>query len=243
MAFVLTNARLFAGGVDLTAASNKIELACEVDDVDTTTFASSGFKECVGGLASSKVNGTGYWEAGDPTKVDDGTWAAMGASQPWCVCPADATVGAVAYFTSALNTSYTVGGEVGDAAPWEAKGASTWPVVRGQVAHPPGTPRTATGTGTGVQLGAVATGKSLYAVANVLSLSGTGTPTITLAIESDDNSGFTSPTTVATFVAATVAGGQILRAPGPFTDTWYRAKWTISGTSPSMLFVVALGVQ
>lgn len=74
-------------------------------------------------------------------------------------------------------------------------------------------------------------------------MAGTGTPTLTVAIESDDASGFASATTRLTFDAATAAGGQILRTDGTaITDTWYRANWTISGTSPSFLFALALGV-
>ena len=240
--FTLLNARIFTGGADLTANSNKIELASEVSDEDVTSFGSQGWKEVIGGLASTEINGEGQWEAGDLSKVDDNRWAALGGLGPWSVTPGGASVGTLAYFTNALTASYELGGEVGNVAPWKAKGVGSWPLVRGAIGHDPGTARTTTGVGTGVQLGAVAAGKQLYAALHVLSISGTSTPTITAAIESDTTNGFGAPTTRLTFAAATALGGQILRVPGPITDTWWRPKWTISGTTPSFLFVVAFGI-
>jgi hypothetical protein len=242
-ALILDDVRLFCGGADLTGQSNKAELASEVEDKDVTTFGSGGWKEVLGGLASTKITAEGLWSAGDPSQVDDNQFAALGGLNVWTVCPDDAAVGSLTYFTSGLNGSYQLGGSVGDAAPWQAQGMSSWPLVRGEIAHPPGTPRTTDGTGTGVQLGAVAAGQSLYVAVHVLSVAGTSSPTITVAVESDADNSFASPVTVASATAATAPGGQILRVPGPNTDPWFRPKWTITGTTPSFLFVVALGVR
>jgi hypothetical protein len=241
--FVLTDARLWTGGADLATATNKIDLQAAYKDEDVTTFGSNGWSESVAGLASTTINGDGFWEANDPTKVDDAAWLALGGVGAWTICPSGAGAqGTLAYFTSAMESSYHLGGDVGKVAPWSAKAVGTWPLVRGQIAHPPGTARTATGTGTGVNLGAIPAGKSLYASLHVLSVSGTATPSITVAVESDTTSAFSLPTTRLTFAGATAVGGQILRVAGPFTDTWWRPKWTIAGTSPSFLFVVAFGI-
>ncbi|MFE2323584.1 hypothetical protein ACFXD5_06620 [Streptomyces sp. NPDC059385] len=241
--FVLLNARLFAVGADLTGASNKIELSSEVEDKETTNYYSNGYQEVIGGLGSAEVTAEGQWEALDSTKVDNASWAQLGGVGPWTVCPDNAAVGDVAYLTQCLRSSYALGGSVGDVAPWSGKGASAWPLVRGQMAHPAGTARTSTGTGTGVQLGAVTAGKRLYAALHVLSASGT-TPSITARIESDDNSGFTTPTTQLTFTAATAAGGEALRTTGSaITDNWWRIAWTISGTTPSFLFAASFGIR
>lgn len=239
---VLTNARIFTGGADLTASSNKISIEPEFAAEDVTTFASNGWTETMAGLASSAIGAEGLWEAGDLSKVDDSRWASLGGLSAWSITPAGAAVGTLAYFTKALDGEYSLGGEVGKVVPWSAKASGSWPVVRGQIAHDPGTARTATGTGTGAQLGAVAAGKQLYAALHVLSIAGTATPSITVAIESDTTNGFAAPTTRLSFAAATALGGQILRVPGPITDTWWRPKWTISGTTPSFLFVVAFGI-
>jgi hypothetical protein len=240
----LLDVRLFAGGADLSGRSNKVELTAEVEDKDSTNYRSGGWKEVLGGLASSTINAEGQWEAGDPGMVDDATWASLlGVRTPWTISPTDATVGTLAYVTYGLQTSYKLGDQVGEIAPWVAKTAGSWPVARGQIAHPPGTARTATGTGTALQLGPIAAKRRLYAALHVLSVAGTAGPTITARVETDDNSNFTSAATALTFAPATAPGGQILRTDGTAsTDTWYRLAWTITGTTPSFLLAAALGI-
>jgi hypothetical protein len=240
---VLFDVRLFAGGADLSGNSNKAEITAEYEDKDATNYRSAGWKEVLAGLASSAVTAEGQWEAGDPGKVDDNAWATLGGLGPWTISPTDATVGTLAYFTNALRSSYKLGGQVGEIAPWAGKASGSWPMVRGQIAHPPGTARTATGTGTSIQLGAIPAGKRLYAALHVLSVAGTATPTITARVESDNATGFPSPVTQLTFAGATAQGGQILRTDGTaITDDWFRIAWTISGTTPSFLLAAAIGI-
>ena len=241
--FVLDNARLFAGGCDFTSRSNKLELAVDYEVKKSTNFGSAGWEEVMGGLAQSALAGEGQWEAGDLAKVDDQLWAAQGAVAGYTVCPDSAAVADLAYLTQALQAKYQLGGQVGEIAPWQAAFAGRWPLARGKVLHPPGTARTATGNGTAVELAAVPDGQHLYSTLHVLSVSGTSTPTITVKIQSNADNTFGSPTDQITFSAATAIGGQISRVIGPITDTWFRATWTISGSSPSFLFVVGLGIK
>lgn len=240
---ILTNVRCFAVAADLTTVSNKVELSAEVEAKDTTNYGSAGWKETIGGLGSAEISAAGQWEAGDPSKVDDASWSQLGGVGPWSISANNAAaVGDLAYFTSALRSDYKLGDAVGEVAPWTGTAKSAWPLVRGQFAHPPGTARTASGTGTSLNLGAVAAGKRLYAALHVLSVAGT-TPSITARVESDDDTGFASATTRLTFSAATAADGQILRTDGTaITDTWWRIAWTISGTTPSFLFAATLGI-
>lgn len=245
---VLLNCRIFAAGADLTTRSNKIEMASEIEDKDATSFRAvddpdAGWKEVLGGLASTSITASGQWEAGDPGKVDDAMWANLAGrtTHPWTVCPLSAAVGELAYATVGLATSYKLGEAVGEVAPWEAQAKGTSLTARGQVAHPPGTARTATGTGTGINLGALTAGHNLFATLHVLSATGT-TPSITARVESDSDNTWATPTTRATFAAATAAGGQSAIVTGPVTDAWWRVAWTITGTTPSFLFVAALGI-
>jgi len=242
---VLTNVRCFAVGVDLTANSNKIELSSEVEAKESTNYASQGYKEVMGGIASAEISAEGQWEALDATKVDDASWSQLGGVGPWSVSANNgAAVGDLAYFTSALRADYKLFDAVGEVAPWTGTAKSSWPLVRGQFAHPPGTARTTTGTGTGLNVGAVLAGKRLHAALHVLSVAGTATPTITARVESSVDNTFSAPTTRLTFTAATAVGGQILRTAGTaITDPWWRVAWTISGTTPSFLFAATLGVQ
>jgi hypothetical protein len=245
---VLLNTRIFAAGADLTSRSNKVELAVELEDKDATAFRDvadpqAGWKEVLGGLATTTINASGQWEAGDLGKVDDMAWtAATGRTPPnWTVCPLSAAVGELAYTSQGLISSYKQGDAVGEIAPWEAQAKGTAMCGRGQVAHPPGTARTATGTGTGVNLGALLAGQRMLASLHVLSVAGT-TPSLTVRVESDADNSWASPTTQATFSAATALGGQSALISGPITDTWWRVAWTITGTTPSFLFLAALGL-
>ncbi|WP_326729712.1 hypothetical protein [Streptomyces phaeochromogenes] len=240
--FVMTDVRLFTGGADLTSASNKVEVKAEVEEKDATNYASGGYKELLGGLASAEIAGEGQWEAGDPGLVDNATWEQLGGVGPWTIGPRGPGVDSLAYFTNALRADYKVGDAVGEIAPWASSGKSSWPLVRGVFVHPPGIARTASGTGTSVNLGAVPAGKRLYAALHVLSAAGT-TPSLTARIQSDDAPGFGSPTTRLTFNAASAGGGQILRTDSSaITDTWWQIAWTITGTTPSFLFAAAVGI-
>jgi hypothetical protein len=134
-------------------------------------------------------------------------------------------------------------GNVGDVGSWMANGTGTWPLARGRCAHASGVPRTATGSGTAVQLGALAAGQHLYANLHVLSVSGMAAPTLTVTVQSDDNSGFTTPTTRGSFAAKSAVGGEPIRIAGPFTDTYWRVGWTITGTNPSFLFLASFGIE
>jgi hypothetical protein len=247
---ILRNVRLFAGGLDLTGASNKIELNGEYEEKDVTTWGSydvtSGkiAKEVASGLFSSKISASGFWDAGDLTIVDDSTWANRGGQNEWTICPAGATEGNLAWLTNAVSTSYQLLGAVGDIAPWQASMTGTGTLARGVSLSAPGTARTVTGTGTIVQLpAAVPTGKRLCATVHVLSIAGTGTPTFTATVQSAAAIGFASPTTRLTFSAMTTIDGQFQATAGPITDQFYRLNFTISGTSPSFLIAAAVGID
>lgn len=239
---VLTNVRTFAGATDLTAVTNKVEIDPKVAAVNVTNYASEGWTELLGGLAETDIVAAGFWESGaDASFVDPATFAALGAVGPWSFAPDGATDGALAYLTNALTAKYQpIKGNVGDAAGFEATAKGSTKLARGVVAHPPGTARTATGVGSSFQIGALAANQSLYVNLHVLSVSGT-TPSLTVRIESDNATGFPSAVTVGTFTAATAIGGQHMKISGPTTDDWFRAAWTVSGTTPSFLFVVTLG--
>jgi hypothetical protein len=241
--FTLQNVRLFVSGADLTTVNNKVELSAEVEDQDATAFSPSGpaWTEVLAGLRMTEASAEGQWEAGDLTKVDNVSFAGLGVSTPWTVCPVGANVGDLAWLTAMMRTSYSLGDAVGEVAPWSADGKGSWPLVRGLIAHPPGTTRTTTGTGTITQLGAVAAGQSLYAGLHVLSVAGT-TPAITVTIQSAAAVGFASPTTRLTFTSANSVGGEVLRVAGPITDQYYRANWSITGTTPSFLFASSFGI-
>lgn len=253
--YTLGNVRIYAGGLDLTGQSNKVGLTGGYDETDVTGFgdvAADGWiwKTVQKGIGSGKIDASGFHAAGDPSQVDNGLWATQGTVMPWTVLPraqgassaAAPTPGDLAWFLRAVQSSYALGDQVGNVAPYTAAASSSSPLVRGKLLHPAGTARTATGTGTAVQLGAVPDGKAFYAGVHLLSTADAAAA-LTVTVESDDSAAFTSPTTRATFQAAQAVSGQSVMAAGPVTDTHWRVKWTVtSGATPSFMFVVSAGI-
>lgn len=244
---VMLDTRIFCSGADLSGWSNKIEVGEEWEPKDKTNFRSGGAKEIHAGLGSVDITAGGQWEAGDATMPDDTFWANRRAIEPWSFGPtnaSDTAVGNTMYLTSALRTSATLLGEVGETAPWDAKATGSKPLVRGQSMHQSGTARTATGNGTAVDFAAgPTTDQKVYANLHVLSVSGSATPSLTVAVQSDDNSGMTSPTTRGTFAAKTAIGGEAMEIATPGNERYWRVTWTITGTTPSFLFLVTLGIE
>jgi len=243
---VLLDARLFVGGADLSGSGNKIEITEMSEAKKTTNWRSGGAVEVIAGLASTEISAEGQWEAGDASKVDDAFWAQRRTLDPWTASgsgESDLAAGNLMYLTSAPRTKSQIWGNAGEVAAWQASAVGSYSLARGQSAHPSGVPRTANGSGTALQLGAVSSSQCVYANLHVLGVSGTSTPTLTVTVQSDDNSGFTTPTTRGTFVARTAIGGESLRIVGPFTDTYWRVGWTITGSSPSFLFLAAIGIE
>lgn len=240
---VLTNVRAFAGACDLTTVTNKVEVDADIAAERTTNYGSQGYEEVIGGLAETEISAIGYHESGgDITFVDPAMFAALGAVGPWSIGVDGLADGALTWLTNALTAKYDpIKGKVGDVVGFEATAKGSTKLVRGAVAHPPGTARIAAGTGVPVQVGAVSASQALYVNLHVLSVAGTAAPTLTARVESDNAVGFPSPITVGTFAAATALGGQHLKIPGPITDDWFRAAWTITGTTPSFLFLITLG--
>ncbi len=243
---VLLDVRTFLSGADLSGSGNKIELQAEWEAKAVTNWKSGGAEENIAGLGKTEIGGEGQWEAGSTGLPDDAFWANRRQLEPWSIGPngqSDTSVGSLMYLTRALRTKVAYWGSVGDVASWNAQAVGSWPLVRGVSAHPSGTARSATGSGTSIQLGAVTADQHLYANLHVLSVSGTSGPSITAEIESDSATGFPSPTSRGSFAAKTAAGGESIRIAGPFTDDWWRVKWTITGSTPSFLFLVTMGIE
>lgn len=244
----LFNCRLFAGGADLTSRSNVVNLNTEVEEINVTTFkpegdANSGWKEVIAGLRSSTLEASGFWEAGDPAKVDDNNWSGLGSVEAITVGPDGAAVADLAWVMQGLRMRYQVLGDVAQAAPWSANASGNGPLARGVMLNAPTTTLTTTTDGTAVEYIAASSTQRLYANLHVLTTSGES-PLMTVIIESDVDANFDgSETTRITFTEVSEVGSEYKSVAGPITDTWYRVSVTTAGTSPSFTAVVAIGVQ
>lgn len=234
---------ILVGSIEMAGNAKVFDLTTDVAVLDTTSLASTGWTTCIGGNKSGKVN-LDFMQDVATLGVDDTLWPTLGVAgtvKSICTNSAD---GSVAYLLQSIPLSYTpVSGAVGELAMGNISGSSsTGPVVRGQLLHPSNASRTATSTGTGQQLGAVSATQRMYAALHVISASGT-LPTLAVVLQSDDNAGFTTPTSRITFSTATGRTSQMSSVAGAITDTYWRVSYTVGGTgSPTFAFAVTAGV-
>lgn len=238
--YVLTDAFLYAGGYDFTTDANSATLTLDAAALDATNFGSGGATEMVGGLKSTNLAWSGFWQSASGSSdqaPDNQAFPMLGTSQPYTFGPVE-TEGQVAYIFNAMKSNYAQGGDVAALAPFSltAMGTSTDGTIRGRLSKARGTVAATGALGTGVNLGQVTSGQSLYATLHLFTV---GT-SVTITLQSDDNSGFTSPTVQATFGPLTASGGTwMTKIAGPITDNWYR--FVVTSITGSFTLAAAVG--
>lgn len=240
MAIRIVNGRLYLAQYDLSGDLNAIALEATGELQEVTRLTDAGRRR-LAGLKQVQLEARGYWQAGIGL-VDEALFTNLGvADVPLSVAVKDGVAGDNAYLFRAAIGTYEMGAALGEVSPFRAaaEGSAGEVLARGLVLH--NATQTATGVGTAFNLGSVASGQTLYAALHVLTVSGT-TPSLTARLESDDASGFLSPTTRLTFAAKTAAGSEWKTLAGPITDAWWRVGFTISGTAPSFKFIVTAGI-
>lgn len=226
----LTDATTWIGGYDFTTNLNEISLNTSVDDLDATTFGGGGYRARKGGLRTVEATIAGFWESATLDAPDPQVFTNIGVADRVVTMSQASTETSTAYMFQAGKFSYDMFGEVGALTPFNVSMMGTNPVglIRGQVTKAKGNVSATGATGTGVNLGNVGASQYLYATLHVFSA---GT-TITVAVQSDDNAGFTTPTSRITFGPITTAGGTWgVRLAGALAETHYRLNVTaITGT-------------
>lgn len=236
----LTNAFVHVAGHDFSGDSNSLKLTTEVEPKDRTTFGSGGWREFTGGLRSSAFDLAGFWQSDTAAAVDPQVFPNLGASHVHTV-GVDNTEGAAAWSWQAARLRYQLLGEVGELAPFtvSSSGADGVGVVRGWLAKKKGAVSAVGALGSAVEVaGGVSASQHLYGAFHVF----TAGTTITAVLESDDNAGFTTPTTRATVGPLTTTGGTwAARVAGPVTDTWFR--WRVTAVTGTFTVAAFTGVQ
>jgi hypothetical protein len=229
--------------IEMAGNAKVFDLKTDVAVLDTTPLSTTGWTTVTGGLKSGTVN-LEFMQDPATLGVDDTLWPLLGTAGTVKSIVTNSADGSTAYLLQSIPLSYTpVSGNVGELAMGTISGSSsTGPVVRGALLHPSNVSRTSTSTGTGRQLGAVVAGKSMYAALHVISAAGS-TPTLAVILQSDDNAGFTTPTSRITFTTATGRTSQMLSVAGAITDDYWRVSYTIGGTGgPTFAFAVTAGI-
>ena len=228
--------------IEMACNAKSVNLSTEVTPLDTTSLCSTGWTSTIGGLKSGSVD-IEFMQDVAEGGVDDTLYPLLGSPNVVKSVVTASADGSAAYFLKSIPLSYTpIQGAVGELAMGSISGSSaTGPVVRGKLLHPSNVNRTSSSTGTGRQLGAVATGQRVYGALHVIFAS--GTPTLDVIVQSDDNGSFTTPTTRLTFTQATGRTAQLVSAAGPITDDYWRVSYTIGGSgTPTFAFAVTVGI-
>lgn len=236
---VLNNCQIWHGGYDLSGKHNSINIKYGCEIKDKTAFNVSS-RSKISGLTDAEISGAGFWDAASPDKV---FYDGLGVDgQALSVSPSSGGLGQLAYMLKGVDGEYVPGAPIGDLLGFDFAAYGQGDLVRGIVME--NATRTATGTGTARSLDAVLAGQKVHAALHIFSLAGTGTPTLTVTIDSHDaNVWDGSETERFAFTAATAIGAQWMTIDGPITDTWWRVSWTISGTNPSIAFALVLGIK
>jgi hypothetical protein len=227
----LLNAYAYVHGHDFTGDTNEVNLDMEATALNKTTFRSDGWTELTGGAKTSTFNMRGFWQSATSDAVDVEAFPDLAvANRTHTMGPAETETG-VAYMWQAGRFNYELLGAYNELAPFTlgSQGTDGVGVVKGQLAKEKGTVSATGVLGSGVNLGAGAAGKYLYATLHATSV---GT-TMTVQVQSDADNTFASPTTVATFSAVTARGGYWLTRvdASSITDTWFRLNVSaITGT-------------
>lgn len=237
----LKDATIWLEQYDVSGLLNDVDHEAKGAELVSTTFASGGNVERIGGLMDWVVKTSGFWD----TTVQQSLDGLVGSAGKVITVTPNGTENDVCLFGRGLPSGFKKGGKVGEIAAFSGQVAASKSegLLYGRLLAPKAS-RTADASSTGYQSGAALSTQSLYAVLHVFSVSGTS-PTIDVIVESDSANNFPSPTTVATFAQQTAAGCTYLTpVAGPVTDTWYRATWDIGGSAtPTFSFAVGFAIK
>lgn len=232
---VLRDQRLWIGGASLHDSANAVALSLSAEELDRTTIGDTA-RARRGGLSDHSIGVDGYSDKGE---LDAALFASLGlADRVIGVTAPDAAEGAIAYALRAKHGEYQpLGGDVGQLGAFSLAAAADGVIVRGKL----DLLRTITagGVGAGVELEAT-TGKTLYAAAFVTSLSAGAS--IDLTVRSAATGAFSSTTERIAFPTIDAAGGYWQAWSGGSSHAFFRASFSVSGSTPSIEAALILAV-
>ena len=241
-AYILSDTNIYVGGDNVTTFTGSFSTEMMTTMVDGPVLGGGGFMRRYPGLKASSTQISGFADYDADAIARDFGPAQLGSQQLVTVVPAGVGVaGDVALFGRQLIQNIAVpGGAVGDMASFEMSLESDSAWINGLVAAPMAA-RTTTANGTILTMTGPTAAQRVYVGVNLIAASGT-TPSMTVALQSATLIGFGSPTTRATLTAMTAVGWQFASVAGSITDGFWRATFTITGTTPSLTAAVVVGV-
>ncbi len=236
---------ILLGTMDLSSDMTSVTIARTQEGLSDDTFSpTKAFKARMGGLGDAVVGMAGLINLGDGTPAVPTEDSTMFANMSLTGLPLLVSFPGGADFDrckfgKVQQGTYQPGGNVGQRAEWTAEARISAGVFTDGNIMATGA-KTTTFNGVARQLGALSATQKLYAV-----LFATAKTTFTSAvfkIQSDDNSGFTTPTDRITFTTVTGLTSEMPAAvSGAITDDWWRVTCS-SFTGTSLTVYIAMGI-
>lgn len=236
--FVATAAFGYVGALDLSGHIHKWQMNGTAELKKRTTFRNNNANVYKVGLKKTDLSANGYTDLAVGSADDLLHAAYAGRLSRVATFGNDEAEGQPCCMADILTTSFTPGGggQVGEMSEFAlaAVGTDVAGGVRGYLLKEQAAVSATGALGTAVQIGAVSATQYVYATLHLLGTAGTS---ITVLVESDDNSGFTTATTRGTFGPLTASGGNWLTpVAGAISDDWWRLRvsaitgtWTVAG--------------
>lgn len=236
---VLTKCKLWIDKWDLSGSFNAVALRERAAILDQSTFGDLT-RTRLGGVHQVVFAHEGLWAADGTDKIDDVLASKFSLADTIMSIGVEAGAdGEVGYLFRGIAAEYTpLKGRYGEVLGLSVSGEGSDPdgLVRGTIMH--NAARTASGNGTARQLGAVLATEKVFASLHVIAATGTS---LDVKVQSDDGSGFGTPTDVLTFTQATGKTAEWKNAAGVINDDWWRVNYTIVGGS--WTFIVLIGIK
>lgn len=251
---VFRGGALYVAEYDFSGVTRSFGLDTEVDALDRTAIGDTT-RVSIGGLRSGAWTSELYYDSNNaiPPAMEGTlfTYALQsGGSEALIVSyfPGGAAAeDELCYFLRGRPAKLSLPWNLGEVAMLSLSGESAalgqvnpaQSVVQGRLSAR-GAAVSASGVGTGRQLGALTSARQAVAMTGHVT-DRTGTASVVFTLQSDDNSGFTSPTTRATSSTISAVGDFGMEvASGVITDDYWRVIYTVTGTG-TVTFVASMG--
>lgn len=242
---IVTRLAIALDALPLHSTLNNLDVSMGKPTLDATGIKHATRKNAPG-MWESEVSVSGFWASATDAAIAQGI--AAGALKRLSIGVGPTTPGAVAYSLDVREGPYAQGGRVAELYPFSLRALGQSMPLRGLIAinetHQKPGAGSATLTGSAIQLGAVGATETLHAVVHVQD------PAIfnqvDPIIESDDDSGFATPTTALAMTPITFAdgtGAYTGSVAGPITDDWFRMLLTVSGVDTVVPYFCLLAIE
>lgn len=242
--FVGLHNRIYLAHLDLSGKANQVTFG-PLSRVmqECTTYNDGGYTCVAPGHISGTAGINGYQDWAADTLDDEISVGQLGSQYAFTVIPnptGTVAAGDAAWMSrGVLNTLNPMGGAKGDMAGFEQALGYDTAIVQAKVLYPK-TAVTADGNGTAVALAGPTAAQRLYAGLHVFAYS--GFTSVVVKVQSDDGSGFASPTDRITFTTVTGVTNEWASVAGSFSsETHARVAIDVTGTG-SITLAVAAGV-